>query len=879
VAVHVVVLHMKGEHLFLIVLRLSMLLALLSMSVAHAQYCGPTGINALGQRCDPTQSNGQSPGQMTAPQGSGTAAWPPQQGAPATPVITNRVPMGTLDPQQQSPGTFDSQRRGMQFPQTPMPDFNRLPRERNEFQDLVLQSVGRDLPMFGYNLFSGVPSTFAPVDGAPVTSDYVIGPGDEILVRAWGAVDIDYRAVVDRNGLVSIPRIGNITVAGVRYQDLQPLLKSAVGRVFRNFELNASLGQLRSMQIFVVGHATRPGNYTVSSLSTLVNALFASGGPTLKGSLRKIQLKRRDKLITQFDMYDLLLRGDKSKDVSLLPGDVIYIPPIGSLAAVSGSVNNPAIYELNGEKTLGQLLELASGLATTADGQKVAVERIVDRRSRNVEEFTLDNQGLAHAVRDGDLVTVLQLSPRFDRTVTVRGNVALPARHPWRAGLRVRDVVPDRESLIVPDYWIKRNLIVRPDVTGRETYGLRPDLASDLRPRGLQGEQQTWQRDLRDPNQPGFHDRDPRQQQWQEPAQDNDPRMQGQEPLQQQQRQRQQQQQQADFERRAPQVKTEIKQHLPEVNWDYAVIERLNREDLTTQLIPFNLGKAILEGDPQNNIALQAGDVITVFSKIDIQVPTAKQTKFVRLEGEVATPGVYQVLPGETLRQLLVRVGGFSRNAYIYGAELSRESVRVQQQNRLSESLDRLAQEVERNAAAQAQRTVDPGDTPRALAQAESQRRLLERLRAIRATGRIVLETKPDAQLQDIPEIALEDGDRFIVPSRPSTVGVVGAVYNQNTFVYDRQKRVTDYLGQAGGSTRDADSARVYVIRADGSVAGRAQGRFFTMFGSESLNPGDTIVVPENLDRFSLTRELKDWSQIFYQFALGVAGLKVLQGL
>jgi protein involved in polysaccharide export with SLBB domain len=624
----------------------------------------------------------------------------------------------------------------------------------------------------------------------------------------------------------------------MRAQDLQPYLKSAIGRVFRNFDLNVSLGQLRSIQIFVVGHAARPGAYTVSSLSTLVNALFASGGPTVKGSMRNVQLRRRDKLVTQFDLYDLLLKGDKSKDVQLLPGDVIHIPPIGQLAAVSGSVNNPAIYEIKSEKTLGDLIQIAGGLATTADGQKVTVERIVERRARQVEEFMIDPAGLAHPVRDGDLVTVLQLSPRFDNTVTVRGNIAVPARHPYRAGMRVRDVVPDRDSLIVPDYWVKRNLAIRPDVTGRESYGLRPELVSDMRNGGSA---------------------DPKRV---EPGTQPDP--------------------QSGIEaaaRRTQQVRNEIKQQLAEVNWEYAVIERLNREDLTTQLIPFNLAKAVLDGDPQNNLVLQPGDVVTIFSKDDIQVPVAKQTKFVRLEGELATPGVYQVLPGETLRQLVTRIGGFSRNAYVYGAEFTRESVRVQQQKRLEESLDRFAQEIERTATTQAQRAVDPADAPRAQVQAETNRRLLERMRNVQATGRVVLDLAAGAQLKDLPELSLEDGDRFVVPSRPSTVGVVGAVFNQNTFVYGERKKVSEYLEQAGGTTRNADSGRIYVVRADGSVTSRAQGSIFRLSGDSAIMPGDTIVIPENLDRFQLTRELKDWSQIFYQFALGVAGLKVLKGL
>jgi protein involved in polysaccharide export with SLBB domain len=420
-------------------------------------------------------------------------------------------------------------------------------------------------------------------------------------------------------------------------------------------------------------------------------------------------------------------------------------------------------------------------------------------------------------------------------------------------------------------------LIIRPDVTGRENFGLRPELAYDLRygaspadqrlpppPRPLSSQsldqRQAAMAQALDPRQAGAQMADFAQADGR--SRDSRPRN---------------AQELEASQGRAHQLRNEIKQQLPEVNWDYAVVERLSRDDLTTHLIPFNLAKAILDSDPQNNIALQPGDVITIFSKEDIQVPIAKQTKFVRLEGEIATPGVYQAMPGETLRQLVARVGGFSRNAYVYGAEFTRESVRAQQQKRLEEALDRLAQEIERNAASQSQRAIDPADAPRAVAQAESHRRLLDRMRQVKATGRVVLDIAPDAQLKNLPEISLEDGDRLMVPSRPSTVGVLGSVFNQNTFIHDGTKRVSDYLQQAGGPTRQADSARIYVLRADGSVTSRARGSIFTLSSDAGVMPGDTIVVPEDLDKFQLTRELKDWSQIFYQFALGVAGLKVLR--
>jgi len=226
-------------------------------------------------------------------QGAGAAAFGFGADAGQRPTISNEPAVPAA---KSAPGTP----RGEQIPadraeqkgQTVAPattDLNQRDEfQRNEFQDFVTQSVGRTLPMFGYDLFTGVPTTFAPVDRVPVTPDYMIGPGDEILLRGWGQVDIDYRAVVDRNGAINIPKVGTFNVAGLRYQGLEGHLKTSIGRIFRNFELNVTLGALRSIQVFVVGNARRPGSYTVSSLSTLVNTLFASGGPSVSGSMRHI---------------------------------------------------------------------------------------------------------------------------------------------------------------------------------------------------------------------------------------------------------------------------------------------------------------------------------------------------------------------------------------------------------------------------------------------------------------------------------------------------------------------------------------------------------------------------------------------------------------
>jgi protein involved in polysaccharide export with SLBB domain len=299
-----------------------------------------------------------------------------------------------------------------------------------------------------------------------VTPEYVVGPGDELMIRAWGQIDIDYRAVVDRNGVVSIPRVGTIAVAGLKYQDLTAAVKQSVSKNFRNFELLVTLGQLRSIQVFVVGQARRPGAYTVSSLSTLVNAVFAAGGPSTRGSMRAIQLKRGNAVVTEFDLYDLLLRGDKSKDAALLPGDVIYFPPAGPLAAVSGNVKNPAIYELKGPASVVSLLDYAGGLTTTAQVRQVTIERIEDRDRRVVDQFSLDAGGMARTVKDGDLVSVYPISPKIENAVTLRGHVALPLRYPFQAGMRVSDLIPDKEALITRDYFHRKNQAVRSESVG-----------------------------------------------------------------------------------------------------------------------------------------------------------------------------------------------------------------------------------------------------------------------------------------------------------------------------------------------------------------------------------------------------------------------------
>lgn len=545
------------------------------------------------------------------------------------------------------------------------------------FQTYAAGVTGQSLNIFGKDLFTDVPSTYAPFDGIQVNQDYVIGTGDELQVRGWGMVDIDVSATVDRSGAIFIPRVGSVKVSGVQYKDLQGYLKKAVGRIYNNFELTASIAQTRAVQIYVVGHAVRPGTYTLSAMSSLLNAVFTSGGPDATGSMRNIQLKRGTQTISTFDLYDMLVNGDKSSDITLRDGDVIYIPEVGPLVALTGNVKQPAIFELKGDTNLANVVKWAGGFDSAAETKQVIVEKNVDNKYQTVVELIAD------------------------------------------------------------------------------------------------------------------------------------------------------------------------------------------RSISSSQLA---------------SIAVKPTDVLRVFAPGAVPVEAQIQNEYVRVGGEARQSGIFLLKKGETLRELVARVGGANENGYLYATQLNRESVRRQQQLKLNEVASRFERDLESNATQRISATTDEANAAKLTAEIEQQRRIVQKLRAIKAEGRIVLDLPGEAaQVKNLPDLPLQDGDSIYIPRRPGTVDVLGSVFQQNAFVYHPQRSVNDYVKQAGGVTSTADKSEMYIIRADGTAKSGQSSGWFSGVGASELNPGDTVVVPERIDRSTFMQSLKEWTAIFYQFGLGAAGLKVLK--
>jgi protein involved in polysaccharide export with SLBB domain len=753
------------------------------------------------------------------------------------------------------------------------------PEPLTEFQKFVAADTGRVLPIFGSQLFRDVPATFAPLDRVPVPANYVVGPGDGLLLRAWGSITFYLRVTVDREGSIYIPHVGQIQVAGTKFSELRDYLDAQISTSFKKFDLNVEMGQLRAIQVFVVGRTRRPGSYTVSSLSSLVNALFVSGGPSSTGSMRRIEVKRGATVVTELDLYNFLLNGDKTKDIPLLPGDVIYDPPAGPRIALTGSVSQPAVFEIRNGETVGDVLTMAGGLTSLARLGSGELERIDSSGGRHVIEVHFDEAGLKMPLADGDILRVLAIVPRFDNAVTLRGNVANPGRYAWHAGMRITDLIPNKESLLTRSYWKRKNSLVFIGLDGAAPTPQSSDATSaadkankgDSARAGTQGAQGAQDDDDGNSGTAAslaqLADKDEAPPPTDAGGGDTGGASAG----------------SIASQTGAPSdrfpVANRVDRRVPEIDWDYAVVERLNTGDLVTSLKPFNLGKALLEKDDKDNLPLQPGDVVTIFSQADIHVPQTHQSAFVRLEGEFQAAGIYSVQPGETLRALVERAGGLTPQAYLFGSSFTRDSTRRQQQAQLDEYSADLERDIERAAATRSGSAVNLQEAATVSAGLESQRALVAKLRLMRATGRIVLDITPGStDVDSIPDLPLEDGDSFVIPPRPSNVKVVGAVYDQNAFLFKDSRRAEDYLQLAGGIARSGDGRHAFIIRADGSVVSRRSKGARSRGSLERLSmyPGDTFVVPEIVDKTTLLRGLTDWSAIFGQFALGAAAINVL---
>ena len=730
---------------------------------------------------------------------------------------------------------------------------------------LDLLPVGDEaLRPFGYDLFTDAPSTFVPATDIPVPPDYVVGPGDQLRVQLFGTTNRTLTLTVGRNGQVSFPEIGPIAVAGQKFSSVKQNVESHVSRQMIGVRANVEMGETRSIRIFLLGEVDMPGSYTVSGLSTVTNALFSGGGITRLGSLRNIQLKRNGQLVRTLDLYDLLLKGDTSDDARLLPGDVVFIPPVGPTASINGEILRPAIYELRPNTTVGDLVALSGGLTPKGDRRQVRLEQLNARGERVVSNLDLTaDAARAAPLANGDFVRVLQIRNTLEGAVTVQGHVYNVQPFAFRAGLRLSDVLRFEDLKPRADtHYILIRRELHPD---RRIVALSADLMAALAAPGseedllLQPRDQLTVFDIdsnRDRQVSTLLAELRAQATYQTPLQavivGGRVRAPGQYPL-------EPDMHISDLIRAGGSLEDAAYGGQAELS-RYEVV---NGEYRQTDLIEIDLA-AVLRGDATADIALKPYDALNIK-----EVPQWRELEVVSVEGEVRFPGLYPIQRGETLRQVLQRAGGLSDLAFSQGAIFTREELRKREQ----QQLDRLAERLRRDLAVLALQGAQSaaGVNIQTVSVGEG---LLAALQGSKAVGRLVIDlnqvlSNPPGGEQDI---VLKNGDRLLVPKQSQEVTVIGEVQNATAHRFDSDLSRDEYVEMSGGYTNQADEDRVYVVRANGSVVAQSGGAWFRQ-SSADIQPGDTVVVPLDAGKM---RALPLWAAvttIIYNLAVAVAAV------
>ena len=715
------------------------------------------------------------------------------------------------------------------------------------------------LKPFGYDLFANAPTTFAPAASIPVSSDYLLGPGDTLDILFYGKTNTAFSLEINREGFVDFPQLGPVGLAGLTYGEAKDMLQARIAAQIIGTQVSISMGSLRSMQVFVLGEAFKPGAYTVSSLSTITHALVSSGGVSDIGSLRNIQLKRQGKLVATLDLYDLLLAGDTSNDVRVQAADVIYIPTVGDLASIEGQVLRPAIYELKGTESIQDLVELAGGMGPKAFAQSARLQRInFDGFMTTLDVDLTQSEDKSASLRGGDHLTVDAITNYKKDVVSLQGAVRHEGDFAWRDGMRVSDIVATRDKLN-PDADLGAVMLVREIPNSADIEMLIFSFERVLADFSSEDNQRLMSRDkiivLS-----AYGDR----------ATQISPYI-------------TQLKRQATLGTSAKIVASGGTVRFP---GEYPLVEGMSIDDLirlsgglvesaysqSAEIARIDLSNpnravssiVVSSLTGSSTMALQPSDYVEFRT-----IPDFRETQTISLEGEFVFPGTYAFDKGENLSSVIQRAGGFTDEAFVDGSIFLRESLKIREQQELDRLAKVLNDDLNADRLRDANSNIAVDD-----AQLTLQRNAIEALASAEAQGRLVIPLMKIVNFS-VDDVALKTNDRLLIPKFSQEVTVIGEVQRPTSYLYDASFSQADYLMQSGGIKPSADKRGIYVVKAGGQVIMPTRGWFRFRSAQANIGPGDTIVVPLDTDdtRIRGIPLLAEVSTIIYQLALGAAAV------
>jgi len=777
---------------------------------------------------------------------------------------------------------------------------------------------------YGYDMFEGEPTTFAPVSDVPIPAEYLMGPGDVVNVQIYGKENQSLSLPVSRVGIINLPNSGPMSVNGLTFESLQKQLSIKINEQYTGVKSSVSLGELRAIRVIITGEAYKPGSYTISSLSTITQALFVSGGVSDIASLRNIQLKRAGKTVVTFDLYDLLMKGDASKDARLQSGDVVFIPPVTKTATIKGEVRRPAIYELKGHESVGDLLNLAAGLKANSYPKASVIERFSLENLPTLMNVDLTSDiGQKKLIMDGDVLTVQSTTAKIKNQVLVAGSVSRPGFYQWHSGMRISDLISSQWSDLKGIVDLQYALITREVNLQADIETMQFSLAkvfSDknskdnlyLQPRdtlvifsqtdsiadAFLKEKQNKKRVTSKNNRESFNEINSEvfavkedDLQLQEDEEDLSRLYQDKKLI----------KRSSGFTRHillrpiidklknqdlvngvtnVASISGEVRfpgeypissnsrvRDLVEAAGGIKESAYVKQAELTKFVIDDELGASVSHQKIQLDLALSGDKLknVAIDSRDQLtilKIPSWQENMAITIKGEVRFPGVYSVREGETLDNVVKRAGGYTQKAFLDGAVFTRQSVKNQELVQIVKFADQLRLDIATKGLS--------GEGGVNFSEASLMLKELENLKAV---GRMVISLSKDENSKH-SDLLIENGDMLLIPSQKQTVTVVGEVQHASTHFYDRDNSFDDYVAMAGGIKQRADDERIYIIRANGAVILPEEQLWFST--ENNIKAGDTIVVPLNTE---YKDNLSLWSQvtgIIYNAAVAIAAVKGL---
>ena len=717
----------------------------------------------------------------------------------------------------------------------------------NSFKDYVYLITGQYLERFGSNFFSNV-SRPTVVNSKPLPDNYILDSGDELIIQ------IDHLEVsgtnsylIDINGIIFLPIVGPLKVSGYELSKAVSLIKQHIGKTLKNASVNILNGKARLNNIYITGNAKSPGVFNSVGFHSFIDVIFLSGGPNDEGSMRAVDLIRNQSIIATIDLYDFFNNGVVTDNITLINGDTINYRNKINEVVTYGAIEKPAIYELRSNETLSDLIYFAKGLSPLANLSSSTIQRIIDDGRKIIK--IQKNQASEFQIMNGDIVFFDLVAPDLKNIVTVGGPSIIDKKFGWSPRLKVSDVIQTPESLI--SYKFNQNNNGNKSWITNNVSGVNEDKYKENEKNSLisnnSGSSSYLANDF-GTNSSFLNDSLVDRYNKIDNILDEDEKY-----------------------RQSKYIeKIFNEQNLNSIDWEYALITR-KKDNLNKEYININLRLAIIDKDPAHDILLLPGDRITIFDSNSLLRKNNNEL-VIALKGFVNKPGIYNVPNGTSLAALIENYGhGLSVNADINSLKFIRSSLKEKQKESIKLFIDTAESEFINSASDSLDQILNPLDSSTTLQIIRLKQNLLDKLKKIEPEGRLVLTKNTK-----LNNVFLKNGDTIIVPEISNHINIHGEVFGRRVTVPFKAKlSLTDYIRYSGGFTNAADTKSMFIVRASGEVLPAIKkGLIFNKY--IPLYPGDSIVINSMLTDKNLGKELRDWSQILYQFALGVAGLKVL---